>query len=160
MAQARKPRRLGVEPVTQRLVSYWHSHEFASIRPFFCQVEAVEAVIWLTEIALARGDKRSSRPAHEGGVTERAGQATGCANAPQRPSWRFPSAARPSCFPRASCPPLRPSSAAALDSWSRSCSIAPVAILPIMTARPMASAGRFSPRGPLGTARHPRIMIG
>src|SRR5690606_14885259 len=38
----------GVEPATQRLLNYWRSHEFASIRPFFCQVEAVETIIWLT----------------------------------------------------------------------------------------------------------------
>ena len=46
----------------------------------------------------------------------------------------------------------RPISAAALDSFSsRSSSASPVAILPIRTAKPIASAGRFSPRGPLGT---------
>jgi hypothetical protein len=47
-------------------------------------------------------------------------------------------------------PPLRPSSAAALES-SRSCSISQVAIRATMTAPPTASAGRFSPLGPLGT---------
>jgi len=26
-------------------------HEFTSFRPFFCQIEAVETVIWLTEVA-------------------------------------------------------------------------------------------------------------
>ncbi len=44
----------GVEPATQRLLNYWRNHEFASIRPFFCQVEAVETVIWLTEVAPKR----------------------------------------------------------------------------------------------------------
>jgi len=38
---------------------------------------------------------------------------------------------------------------AVLDRSSRLSSISPVAIFPIMTARPIASAGRFSPRGPL-----------
>jgi hypothetical protein len=47
-------------------------------------------------------------------------------------------------------PPLLPSCAAALESSWRSSSISPVAIFAIITARPMASAGRFSPRGPLG----------
>ena len=39
-------------PVTQRLLSHWRHHPFQNIRPFFCQVEAVETVIWLTEVAL------------------------------------------------------------------------------------------------------------
>ncbi len=42
----------GVTPVTQRLLSHWRHHPFQNIRPFFCQVEAVETVIWLTEVAL------------------------------------------------------------------------------------------------------------
>jgi len=32
-----------------------------------------------------------------------------------------------------------------------------VAILPIMTASPMASAGRFSPRGPFGILHNPYL---
>ena len=40
-----------VTPTTQRLLQYWRSHEFQGIRPFFCQVEAVETIIWLTEVA-------------------------------------------------------------------------------------------------------------
>lgn len=45
------PKDWGVEPATQTLLQYWRFHEFASIRPFFCQVEAVETIIWLTEVA-------------------------------------------------------------------------------------------------------------
>ncbi|WP_293676760.1 DEAD/DEAH box helicase family protein [uncultured Phenylobacterium sp.] len=41
----------GVTPVTQRLLQYWRHHEFESVRPFFCQVEAAETAIWLTEVA-------------------------------------------------------------------------------------------------------------
>jgi type III restriction enzyme len=41
----------GVTPVTQRLLQYWRSHSFETIRPFFCQVEAVETAIWLSEVA-------------------------------------------------------------------------------------------------------------
>jgi type III restriction enzyme len=41
----------GVTPVTQRLLQYWRSHNFETVRPFFCQVEAVETAIWLTEVA-------------------------------------------------------------------------------------------------------------
>jgi type III restriction enzyme len=40
-----------VTPETARLLEHWRKHEFTGIRPFFCQVEAVETVIWLTEVA-------------------------------------------------------------------------------------------------------------
>ena len=40
-----------VTPETARLLSHWRQHEFSGIRPFFCQIEAAEAVIWLTEVA-------------------------------------------------------------------------------------------------------------
>ncbi len=46
-----------VTPETARLLQHWRSHPFASIRPFFCQVEAVETLIWLTEVA-PKGGKR------------------------------------------------------------------------------------------------------
>ncbi len=36
---------------TARLLQHWRHHEFSGIRPFFCQVEAVETIIWLTEVA-------------------------------------------------------------------------------------------------------------
>lgn len=39
-----------VSPITARLLEYWRSHEFGAIRPFFCQLEAVETAIWLTEV--------------------------------------------------------------------------------------------------------------
>ncbi len=40
-----------VTPETARLLQHWRHHEFQGIRPFFCQVEAVEVAIWLTEVA-------------------------------------------------------------------------------------------------------------
>ncbi len=40
-----------VTPETARLLKHWRRHDFSDIRPFFCQVEAVETVIWLTEVA-------------------------------------------------------------------------------------------------------------
>ncbi|MFL0419458.1 BPTD_3080 family restriction endonuclease [Sphingomonas sp. 179-I 2A4 NHS] len=40
-----------VTPTTARLLRHWRSHNFANQRPFFCQIEAVETVIWLTEVA-------------------------------------------------------------------------------------------------------------
>ncbi len=44
-----------VTPETARLLNHWRHHKFASIRPFFCQVEAVETLIWLTEVAPQSG---------------------------------------------------------------------------------------------------------
>ncbi|MDW7712421.1 MAG: DEAD/DEAH box helicase family protein [Deferrisomatales bacterium] len=40
-----------VTPETARLLQHWRHHDFASVRPFFCQVEAAETAIWLTEVA-------------------------------------------------------------------------------------------------------------
>ncbi len=40
-----------VTPETARLLQHWRHHSFGSVRPFFCQVEAVETAIWLTEVA-------------------------------------------------------------------------------------------------------------
>lgn len=40
-----------VTPTTARLLRHWRDHPFQFQRPFFCQVEAVETVIWLTEVA-------------------------------------------------------------------------------------------------------------
>jgi type III restriction enzyme len=40
-----------VTPETRRLLQHWRTHAFSGVRPFFCQVEAVETVIWLTEVA-------------------------------------------------------------------------------------------------------------
>ena len=44
-----------VTPETAGLLQHWRSHRFGDIRPFFCQVEAVETAIWLTEVAPQRG---------------------------------------------------------------------------------------------------------
>ena len=40
-----------VTPETARLLQHWRHHPFSGVRPFFCQVEAVETAIWLTEVA-------------------------------------------------------------------------------------------------------------
>jgi type III restriction enzyme len=45
------PSQWRVTPVTARLLQHWRHHDFSGIRPFFCQVEAVETAIWLTEVA-------------------------------------------------------------------------------------------------------------
>jgi type III restriction enzyme len=45
------PSKWRVTPETQRLLQHWRHHAFTGVRPFFCQVEAVETAIWLTEVA-------------------------------------------------------------------------------------------------------------
>ena len=49
------PRDWGVTPETQRLLDHWRNHPFSGVRPFFCQLEAVETAIWLSEVAPQRG---------------------------------------------------------------------------------------------------------
>lgn len=49
------PSQWQVTPETARLLQHWRHHKFADIRPFFCQVEAVETAIWLTEVAPKAG---------------------------------------------------------------------------------------------------------
>jgi type III restriction enzyme len=46
----------GVTPETARLLEHWRHHQFQNQRPFFCQVEAVETAIWLTEVASQSAD--------------------------------------------------------------------------------------------------------
>ncbi|TWB23457.1 type III restriction enzyme [Nitrospirillum amazonense] len=52
----RNPADWGVTAVSQRLLEHWRRPQewWASQRPFFCQVEAVETIIWLTEVAPRR----------------------------------------------------------------------------------------------------------
>ncbi len=45
------PSQWQVTPETARLLEHWRHHQFAGVRPFFCQVEAVETAIWLSEVA-------------------------------------------------------------------------------------------------------------
>lgn len=40
-----------VTPETARLLKHWRHHRFSNLRPFFCQIEAAETAIWLTEVA-------------------------------------------------------------------------------------------------------------
>ena len=49
------PNHWQVTPETARLLRHWRHHRFGGIRPFFCQIEAVETLIWLTEVAPRRG---------------------------------------------------------------------------------------------------------
>jgi type III restriction enzyme len=47
----RAPKPTHVTPETARLLEHWRTHAFTGARPFFCQIEAVETAIWLTEVA-------------------------------------------------------------------------------------------------------------
>src|SRR5437879_4387949 len=49
------PSQWQVTPETARLLQHWRLHKFSGVRPFFCQVEAVETAIWLTEVAPQSG---------------------------------------------------------------------------------------------------------
>jgi len=45
------PSQWQVTPETTRLLQHWRHYDYPGIRPFFCQVEAVETAIWLSEVA-------------------------------------------------------------------------------------------------------------
>ena len=45
------PNQWQVTPETARLIQHWRHHKFTGVRPFFCQTEAAETAIWLTEVA-------------------------------------------------------------------------------------------------------------
>jgi type III restriction enzyme len=49
------PNNWQVTPETARLLQHWRHHRFNEIRPFFCQVEAIETAIWLIEVAPKAG---------------------------------------------------------------------------------------------------------
>ena len=53
-----------VTPETARLLTHWHHHNFEGIRPFFCQIEAVETAIWLVEVAPKLGARVGKFWAH------------------------------------------------------------------------------------------------
>ena len=63
--QIPNPGSWGVSPETARLLQYWRSHDFTGYRPFFCQVEAAETVIWLTEVADLTSTGASRRREYE-----------------------------------------------------------------------------------------------
>ena len=66
------PAQWRVTPETARLLRHWRHHEFNSFRPFFCQVEAVETVIWLTEVAPTLGAAGKRFLEHLDAVNEQA----------------------------------------------------------------------------------------
>jgi type III restriction enzyme len=52
-----------VTPETAQLLQHWRDPNFQGVRPFYCQVEAMETLIWLTEVAPSdvRGKKLLAR---------------------------------------------------------------------------------------------------
>jgi type III restriction enzyme len=48
------PNQWQVTPETARLLQHWRHHQFNGVKPFFCQIEAVETAIWLAEVASDR----------------------------------------------------------------------------------------------------------
>ncbi len=60
--QLPSPHQWQVTPETARMLAHWRRQDgWKDIRPFFCQVEAVETAIWLTEVAPKRRDQRTRR---------------------------------------------------------------------------------------------------
>ena len=55
--QLPNPDQWQVTPETARLLQHWRSYPFQGVRPFFCQIEAVETAIWLTEVAPQQGER-------------------------------------------------------------------------------------------------------
>ena len=51
------PNQWQVTPETARLLQHWRHHKFSNLRPFFCQVEAAETIVWLTEVAPHAGKR-------------------------------------------------------------------------------------------------------
>ena len=51
VAHLPNPNQWQVTPETARLLQHWRHHRVQRVPPFFCQVEAVETAIWLTEVA-------------------------------------------------------------------------------------------------------------
>ena len=58
------PNNWKVTPETARLLEHWRHYRFNNYRPFFCQVEAVETAIWLTEVAPNSGKTGKSILTH------------------------------------------------------------------------------------------------
>ena len=84
-----------VTPETARLLQHWRHYRFSDVRPFFCQVEAVETAIWLAEVAPSIGKegkfflgyRRRRQRSGKSRTFARGGKlATG--GRPAKPSWR------------------------------------------------------------------------
>ena len=67
-----RPEHWQVTPATARLLVHWRQHQFEGIRPFFCQIEAVETAIWLVEVAPKLGARVAKFWAHIESANEQA----------------------------------------------------------------------------------------
>ena len=61
-----------VSPETARLLQHWRTHRFSGFQPFFCQIEAMETLIWLTEVAPKRGRQGRTFLDHLAGANDQA----------------------------------------------------------------------------------------
>ncbi len=61
-----------VTPETARLLRHWRHHAYSGVRPFFCQVEAAETAIWLTEVAPHAGKSAATLLGHLQAANEEA----------------------------------------------------------------------------------------
>ena len=68
----RNPLGWQVTPATARLLPYWRRKNWEGIRPFFCQVEAVETIIWRTEVAPNLGQRGRRFWSHVQGANQQA----------------------------------------------------------------------------------------
>jgi type III restriction enzyme len=66
------PEQWQVTPQTARLLQHWRSRPEGGIRPFFCQIEAVETAIWLTEVAPKGGARVAKFAEHLAGANKEA----------------------------------------------------------------------------------------
>jgi len=66
----RNPDQWQVTPETARLLKHWRSHDFQGLKPFFCQIEAVETAIWLTQVAPKSGARGAKFWDHIKGANE------------------------------------------------------------------------------------------
>ena len=72
MASHYPPSDWKVTPETARLLQHWRHHQFSGFRPFFCQIEAAEAAIWMTEVAPGAGKGGSGYLEHLADANARA----------------------------------------------------------------------------------------
>jgi type III restriction enzyme len=66
------PNQWQVTPETARLLQHWRHHQFEDLRPFFCQIEAIETAIWLAEVASDRAAAGAKVWAHIRGANKEA----------------------------------------------------------------------------------------
>jgi type III restriction enzyme len=52
----------GVTPETERLLAFWRDRSARELPFFFCQLEAVETIIWLSEVAGNDNDQSNPDP--------------------------------------------------------------------------------------------------